>query len=148
MIKAIPFNFTSAKEKKYIPAECVKVDSLMNEGSGIEKKDSSSQSKRVVQFIIQPFQNVISSPAALRKLFLTDFLCWMGLYAHNYFATDFFATVVYGAKPDTASSEGDNLFAQGVRMGSIGLLLHSLVGKFVLFPLQYKTCCNRRHSKP
>ena len=120
----------------------------MNEGIGIEKKDFSSQSKRVVKFIIQPFQNVISAPAALRKLFLTDFLCWMGLYAHNYFATDFFATVVYGAKPDTALSEGDNLFAQGVRMGSIGLLLHSLVGKFVLFPLQYKTCCNRRHSKP
>ena len=50
--------------------------------------------------------------------------------AHSMFCTDFVATVVYGgsAYAERGSVE-DNRFDEGVRMGSMGLLLHSMTGK-------------------
>ena len=43
------------------------------------------------------------------------------------FYTDFVATAVYGGQPDAATgSVYDLLFDEGVRMGSWGLLLHSI----------------------
>ena len=45
------------------------------------------------------------------------------------FYTDFVATAVYGGQPDAPTSSMYNLlFDEGVRMGSWGLLLHSITG--------------------
>ena len=45
------------------------------------------------------------------------------------YITDYMAKVVYQGSPDAEDgSNEDNLFQQGVRMGSFGMLLHSLVG--------------------
>ena len=42
---------------------------------------------------------------------------------------EFSAVVVYGGRPDAPTgSLYDNLFDEGVRMGSWGLLLHSITG--------------------
>ena len=49
--------------------------------------------------------------------------------AHGMFYTDFVATAVYGGQPDAPTgSVYDLLFDEGVRMGSWGLLLHSITG--------------------
>ena len=49
--------------------------------------------------------------------------------AHGMFYTDFVATAVYGGQPDAPpGSDYDLLFDEGVRMGSWGLLLHSITG--------------------
>ena len=50
--------------------------------------------------------------------------------AHSMFCTDYVATVVYGgsAYAERGSIE-DIRFDEGVRMGSMGLLLHSMTGK-------------------
>merc|ERR1719361_1957669 len=54
------------------------------------------------------------------------FFCWTALMAHSMFCTDYVATVVYGgsAYAERGSIE-DIRFDEGVRMGSVGLLLHS-----------------------
>ena len=45
------------------------------------------------------------------------------------YITDYMAKVVYQGSPDAEhGSKEDILFEQGVRMGSFGMLLHSLVG--------------------
>ena len=63
--------------------------------------------------------------------------------AHSMFCTDFVATVVYGgsAYAERGSVE-DNRFDEGVRMGSMGLLLHSMTGKsYSLFqPSRLSVC--------
>ena len=65
------------------------------------------------------------------RLFWADLLCWMALMAHSMFCTDYVATVVYGgsAYAERGSIE-DIRFDEGVRMGSVGLLLHSTTGMF------------------
>ena len=52
--------------------------------------------------------------------------------AHSMFCTDYVATVVYGgsAYAERGSIE-DIRFDEGVRMGSMGLLLHSMTGKYL-----------------
>ena len=63
--------------------------------------------------------------------------------AHSMFCTDYVATVVYGgsAYAERGSIE-DIRFDEGVRMGSMGLLLHSMTGKradmhiFLRMPMQ------------
>ena len=50
------------------------------------------------------------------------------------FMTDYVATVVYQGSPNAEiGSNEENLFQDGVRMGSFGMFLHSFVGKHVSF---------------
>ena len=45
------------------------------------------------------------------------------------YITDYMAKVVFQGSPDAEDgSKEDILFQQGIRMGSFGMLLHSLVG--------------------
>ena len=61
--------------------------------------------------------------------------------AHGMFYTDFVATAVYGGQPDApAGSVYDLLFDEGVRMGSWGLLLHSITAcLYAVFFQEYVT---------
>ena len=54
--------------------------------------------------------------------------------AHSMFCTDYVATVVYGGSAYAEQGSIDDLkFDEGVRMGSLGLLLHSMTGKLLAF---------------
>lgn len=72
---------------------------------------------------------------------MTDLASWVAIMAHSMFYTDFVATAVYGGQPDAApGSVYDLLFDEGVRMGSWGLLLHSITaGTYALF-IQVRVC--------
>lgn len=87
------------------------------------------------------YRTIISAPPVLRSLFVTDLASWVAIMAHGMFYTDFVATAVYGGQPDApAGSVYDLLFDEGVRMGSWGLLLHSLTaGIYALFIQEHVT---------
>jgi len=63
--------------------------------------------------------------------------------SHNMFCTDFVATVVYGGKPEAEKGSLEDIrFDEGVRMGSLGLLLHSITGeKIILGEFAYLLVC-------
>ena len=90
---------------------------------------------QVLSIIFKPFREVLRSPPVLQRLFLADLLCWTALMSHNMFCTDFVATVIYGGKPEAERGSPEDIrFDEGVRMGSFGLLLHSVTGTWSLFP--------------
>ncbi|GIY95674.1 solute carrier family 45 member 3 [Caerostris extrusa] len=52
---------------------------------------------------------------------------WMGIMCHDMYYTDFIGQVIYGGNPQVnQASKAFNLYDDGVRMGSWGLLLHCL----------------------
>jgi solute carrier family 45 protein 3 len=72
---------------------------------------------------------VLQAPKQIKQLFWADLFCWMGVMGQMMYITDYMAKVVYQGSPDAVDgSKEDILFEQGVRMGSFGMLLHSLVG--------------------
>ena len=80
--------------------------------------------------LLKPLKTVYEAPLVLRRLFWADLLCWMALMAHSMFCTDYVATVVYGGSAYAERGSMDDVrFDEGVRMGSLGLLLHSTTGK-------------------
>jgi len=87
------------------------------------------------------YHTINNAPPALRCLFMTDLTSWVAIMAHGMFYTDFVATAVYGGQPDAApGSVYDLLFDEGVRMGSWGLLLHSITaGVYALFIQEHIT---------
>ena len=77
--------------------------------------------------ILRPLKTVYEAPMVLKRLFWADLLCWMAIMAHSMFCTDYVATVVYGGNAYAERGSIDDLrFDEGVRMGSLGLLLHSI----------------------
>ena len=73
------------------------------------------------------YRTISGAPPILQTLFWTDLASWVAIMAHGMFYTDFVATAVYGGQPDAPTgSVYDLLFDEGVRMGSWGLLLHSI----------------------
>ena len=77
--------------------------------------------------ILRPLKTVYEAPMVLKRLFWADLLCWMAIMAHSMFCTDYVATVVYGGSAYAERGSIDDLkFDEGVRMGSLGLLLHSI----------------------
>lgn len=82
---------------------------------------------KVISLPFSVYQTIHSAPAPLRSLFVADWASWIAIMAHAMFYTDFVATAVYGGQPDAPpGSVHDLLFDEGVRMGSWGLLLHSI----------------------
>ena len=87
------------------------------------------------------YRTISGAPPILQTLFWTDLASWVGIMAHGMFYTDFVATAVYGGQPDApAGSVYDLLFDEGVRMGSWGLLLHSITAcLYAVFFQEYVT---------
>ena len=84
--------------------------------------------------VSRPFKDLYQAPKNMKTLFWTDLFCWMGVMGQMMYITDYVATVVYQGTPDAKDgSRKDNLFHEGVRMGSLGMLLHSLVGKNIFW---------------
>jgi len=85
------------------------------------------------------YQSSSSVPLVLRDLFIADLASWVGIMSHSMFYTDFVATAVYGGQPDAPpGSLYDLLFDEGVRMGSWGLLLHSVTACIYAMFIQEK----------
>lgn len=77
--------------------------------------------------ILKPVRTIYEAPLVLQRLFWADLLCWMAIMAHSMFCTDYVATVIYGGSPFAERGSIEDLrFDEGVRMGSVGLLLHSM----------------------
>ena len=80
--------------------------------------------------MLKPIKTIYEAPLVLRRLFWADLLCWMAIMAHSMFCTDYVATVVYGGSAFAERGSIEDLrFDEGVRMGSMGLLLHSMTCK-------------------
>ena len=81
------------------------------------------------QIFSRTYKDVRQAPEIIKKLFWTDLFCWMGVMGQMMYITDYMAKVVFQGSPDAEDgSKEDILFQQGIRMGSFGMLLHSLVG--------------------
>ncbi|CAL4181064.1 unnamed protein product [Meganyctiphanes norvegica] len=74
------------------------------------------------------WRRICEAPVVLRRLFLTEFFGWMSILCHNVFFTNFVGQYIYGGLPDAPEhTELAILYDEGVRMGSWGLFLHSLI---------------------
>merc|ERR1719369_620049 len=81
----------------------------------------------MISLPLSVYLTIRGAPPTLRYLFVADLASWIAIMAHGMFYTDFVATAVYGGQPDAPiGSVYDLLFDEGVRMGSWGLLLHSI----------------------
>ena len=88
--------------------------------------------------LLKPLRTVYEAPLVLKRLFWADLLCWMAIMAHSMFCTDYVATVVFGGSSYAERGSIDDLkFDEGIRMGSLGLLLHSITGKLLLMLLAF-----------
>jgi len=97
--------------------------------------------KNLVCLPLSYYHTLHTAPPVLRNLFYADLASWIGIMAHGMFYTDFVATAVYGGRADASpGSAYDLLFDEGVRMGSWGLLLHSLTaGLYAVFIQEHMT---------
>lgn len=97
--------------------------------------------KNVLCLPLSYLYTVLGAPPVLRTLFYADLFSWIGIMAHGMFYTDFVAQAVYGGQPGAPpGSVYDILFDEGVRMGSWGLLLHSITaGVYAVFIQEHVT---------
>ncbi|KAK6191444.1 hypothetical protein SNE40_003133 [Patella caerulea] len=80
---------------------------------------------------VQQFLNV---PVVLRHLALANFCSWTAVMSFNLYFTDFVGQIVYRGNPNAPEdSEAGNLYDEGVRMGSWGLLLHCITSAVYSF---------------
>ncbi|ESO91775.1 hypothetical protein LOTGIDRAFT_163134 [Lottia gigantea] len=80
---------------------------------------------------VQQFFNV---PFVLRQLAYANFCSWTAVMGFNLYFTDFVGQVVYHGNPNApVDSESGNLYDDGVRMGSWGLLLHCITSAIYSF---------------
>ncbi|XP_046394216.1 solute carrier family 45 member 3-like [Ischnura elegans] len=73
------------------------------------------------------YTEVKKSPVVLQRLFVADVSSWAAITCHALFYTNYVGQVVYGGSPVAGvGTLHEALYNEGVRMGSWGLLLHSL----------------------
>ncbi|XP_059082872.1 solute carrier family 45 member 3-like isoform X2 [Tigriopus californicus] len=83
--------------------------------------------KRVTDWPLKVIGMIRSSPGILQQIFWTDLFSWMAVMSHVMFCTDFVATVVFGGRANAELGTIEaRRFDEGVRVGSLGLLLHSI----------------------
>lgn len=83
--------------------------------------------QKVICSSVLAVRRFLKVPLVLRILFMVDFCSWTALMCHNMFYTDYVGQAIYGGNPNAEeSSSARRLYDSGVRMGSWGLLLHSI----------------------
>lgn len=88
---------------------------------------------RILQSFSDKLRMYVEVPLVFRKLFVADFCSWTALMCHNMFYTDYVGQAIYGGNPNAEeSSVARRFYDAGVRMGSWGLLLHSITCKYSL----------------
>ena len=74
---------------------------------------------------LTPVRSLTNVPFVLRRLALANFCSWTAIMGFNLFFTDFVGQAVYGGDPGAPEgSDLRDLYDHGVRVGSLGLLLH------------------------
>ncbi|KAG8222701.1 hypothetical protein J437_LFUL002758 [Ladona fulva] len=82
---------------------------------------------KLVLFPRDIYREVKSSPLVLQRLFAADVVSWSAITCYNLFYTNYVGQVVYGGNPTSGvGTLHEALYNEGVRMGSWGLLLHSI----------------------
>lgn len=90
-------------------------------------------------------RRIITLPYCLKRLCIYQFFAWSGLMSYSLFFTDFVGEAVFHGDPSPeAGAMRNNLYDQGVRVGSIGLLVHCVSGS--LFPILQSALCKRLSS--
>ncbi len=71
--------------------------------------------------------SIVFMPKSLRILCITHLLGWMSLLCYSLYFTDFVGRAVYGGDPYARpGSHKRDLYAEGVRMGSIAMAMYSV----------------------
>lgn len=84
-----------------------------------------------------PFKKLFHIPYALRQLAVVNFCSWTAVMGFNLFFTDFVGQAIYKGNPNAPeNSLARNMFDEGVRMGSWGLLLHCITSAVYAFFLE------------
>ncbi len=119
----------SAKSQPPSDAPKIKVVQLFYPCLPYAQVNASSLLQLLLALPLYLCSPILSAPSVLRKLFVADLLSWMAVMAHAMYCTDYVATVVYSGRPNSVPGSQDELsFDEGVRMGALGLLLHSVIG--------------------
>jgi Na+/melibiose symporter-like transporter len=80
---------------------------------------------RLYSLLPETIQALLSIPFVLKRLALANFCSWTAVMCFNLFFTDFVGQAVYGGDPNAPeNSRLQELYDEGVRMGSWGLLFH------------------------
>ncbi|XP_059488370.1 solute carrier family 45 member 3-like [Neocloeon triangulifer] len=83
--------------------------------------------QRILLLPVSVCREVWGSPVALWRLFVADTISWAACTSHALFYAHYVGQVVYAGHPNAApDSLEEDLYNEGVRMGSWGLLLHSM----------------------
>ncbi|XP_065347487.1 solute carrier family 45 member 3-like [Cloeon dipterum] len=83
--------------------------------------------QRVLLLPVSVCREVWQSPLVLWRLFVADTISWAAATSHALFYAHYVGQVVYAGQPNApANSLEEDLYNEGVRMGSWGLLLHSM----------------------
>lgn len=82
----------------------------------------------IVSYLPSRMRHFWDMPVVLKNLVMADFCCWTAVMGFNFFYTDFMGQVVYSGRPNAPENSNErDLYDQGVRMGSWGLLFHCIV---------------------
>jgi solute carrier family 45, member 3 len=82
---------------------------------------------QVLLLPITVWHEVWHSPLVLWRLFVADTISWAAATSHALFYAHYVGQVVYAGHPNAPpESLEEDLYNEGVRMGSWGLLLHSI----------------------
>ncbi|KAF4523607.1 hypothetical protein B566_EDAN014581 [Ephemera danica] len=83
--------------------------------------------QKVLLLPVTVWKEVWNSPLVLWQLFIADTVSWAASTSYNLFYAHYVGQVVFGGHPNAApGSLEEDLYNEGVRMGSWGLLLHSI----------------------
>lgn len=82
----------------------------------------------------EQIQKLLDVPYVLKQLALANFCSWTAVMGFNLFFTDFVGQAIYLGNPNAPeNSELRNLYDEGVRMGSWGLLFHCITAAVYAF---------------
>lgn len=85
----------------------------------------------------ESIRSLLDVPYVLRNLALANFCSWTALMGFNLFFTDFVGQAVYGGNPNAPeNSVLRNLYDEGVRMASWGLLFHCITSAVYAFLIE------------
>ncbi|XP_046561467.1 solute carrier family 45 member 3-like [Haliotis rubra] len=88
----------------------------------------------IFSLLPQQLKQVFDVPIVLRYLTIAHFCSWTALMGFNLYFTDFVGQAVYNGNPNAPEgSPNENLYDEGVRMGSWGLLLHCITSASYAF---------------
>lgn len=98
---------------------------------------------QVLLLPVSVWREVWRSPLVLWQLFVADTMSWAAATSYTLFYAHFVGQVVFAGNPNAPpGSLEEDLYNEGVRMGSWGLLLHSISGNELVKLIYYTVNLN------